>query len=113
MYLRNRAGIPGRQEVIAYNEVVEGQHVRRTEGTFLAICRSMVSVLTTTKLLSMRYVLILLLGDRRVPGRRVQLMRYGSQCSAYQQMQILKGRRRQGGVLLLASFLLDIPRVCG
>ena len=50
MHLRKRAGIPGRQEVIAYNEVVGGQHVRRTEGTFLAICRSMVSVLTTTKL---------------------------------------------------------------
>jgi len=74
VHLRNRAGIPGRQEVIAYNEVVEGQNVLRTEGTFLANCRSMVSVLTTTKLLSMWYVLIVLLGDRRVPGRRVQLM---------------------------------------
>jgi hypothetical protein len=56
VHLRNRAGIPGRQEVIAYNEVVEVQNVRRTEGKFLANCRSMVSVLTTTKLLSMRYV---------------------------------------------------------
>jgi hypothetical protein len=86
--------------VIAHDEMVEGQNVRRTEGTF---CRELpvvglgVNHDNPAKLLSMWYVLILLLGDRRVPGRRVQLMHKAIRLTMQRlsAMHILK--RRQGG----------------